>query len=274
MPRVDEQIRRARRESGFSQEALAERIGVAPADLDRYEEGAQISTRHLELIAVATGKPVSFFLDGTGSGEADRPKGIGGRIRSAIAWLSEPAGLDDGSDQLAALTERERVIAHRERLLAKRERELESSMHEEGEQVTAQGARGQELEERERALATREEQLATKEELLSNRARTVEARVAELDRLQKNLEARAAALEAAPAPAASPEPEVEPAVAARGFNLDALEHTLDERAGDFPDRVDEWRAYLVFLRDFVHADGELPPAFNALVREVFHDLLA
>jgi transcriptional regulator with XRE-family HTH domain len=238
MPRIDEQIRRARRESGLSQDALAERIGVAPADMHRYEEGAHISPRRLELIAVATGKPVSFFLDGIGA-EAARRNGVVGWLRTAIAWLSEPAGLEDGSDQLAALTERERVVA-----------------------------------ERERALATREDELARKEEMLSRQARTFAARAAELDRLQKDLEERLPALDASPAPVPSPGAEIQSAVAARGFNLDALEHTLDERAGEFPDRVDEWRAYLVFLRDFVHADGELPPTFNTLVREVFRDLLA
>jgi transcriptional regulator with XRE-family HTH domain len=123
MPRVDEQIRRARRESGFSQEALAERIGVPPADLNRYEEGGRITSRHLELIAVATGKPVSFFLDGDGP-EAGPPSGIGGWVRSAIAWLSEPAGVDDAGREPSDLVERERAVAERERLLAKRELEL------------------------------------------------------------------------------------------------------------------------------------------------------
>jgi transcriptional regulator with XRE-family HTH domain len=210
MARVDEQIRRARRESGLSQEALAERIGVPPAAVHRYEEGAQISSRHLELIAVATGKPVSYFLDGNDPASRNGA-GIGGWISAALTWLSEPsAGVDPDVDQLLSeMTLRERSLAERERRLAERERALE---------------------ERERELA--------------------------------------------PEPRPSVEEQVEPAPAERGLNLDALEHTLDQRAAEFPDRAEEWRAYIAFLREFVHADGELPPTFNSLVREVFRELLA
>jgi transcriptional regulator with XRE-family HTH domain len=203
MARVDEQIRRARRESGLSREALAERIGVPPAALDRYEEGALISSRHLELIAVATGKPVSFFLDGAGAGADQNGRGIGGRIKSAIAWLSDAPRVDPDIDaRLAEMAARERALAEREQRLA----------------------------ERERALAA----------------------------LEADVAARGG----------------DPLAEQPGFNLDALEHRLDERAGDFPERVDEWRAYIVFLREFVHADGELPGTFNALVRDVFGELLA
>lgn len=206
MARVDEQIRRARRESGLSRDALAERIGVPPAALGRYEQGAQISPRHLELIAVATGKPVSFFLDGTVAA-LQNGAGIGGRIRAALAWLSDAPRVDADTEALLA------EVAARERTLA----------------------------ERERALAAREAELAAKADLLSQQAGVMGT----------------------------------PAVAAeRGFNLDALEHTLNEQAGDFPERVDEWRAYVVFLREFVQADGELPGTFNPLVREVFRELLA
>lgn len=214
MAQIEQQIRKARRESGLSQDALAERIGVSPADLHRYEEGAQVSSRHLQLIAVATGKPVSFFLDGTGLG-SQNGRGVAGRIRAALAWLSEPVRADTDEDALLAeLAAREQGLAERERRLAERERRL------------------------------------------------VEAAQRELE------------LDATPA-APGPEPEAErlPAPVAAGFNLDALEHKLDARAGEFPERADEWRAYLAFLREFVHADGELPPTFNTLVREVFRELL-
>lgn len=210
MARVDEQIRRARRESGLSQEALAERIGVPPAALHRYEEGAQISSRHLELIAVATGKPVSFFVDGSGPASQNGP---GGRIKAALAWLSDAPRVNPDVDALVA------AVAARERALVDRE---------------------QRLAERERALAALEAEIAARSDALSQ------------------------------------QPSVGPtAVAAeRGFNLDALEHTLDVRAAEFPERADEWRAYVVFLREFVQADGELPATFNSLVREVFRELLA
>jgi transcriptional regulator with XRE-family HTH domain len=212
--RIDEQIRRARRESGFSQEALAERIGVAPAELSRYEEGERISARRLELIAVATGKPVSFFLDAAGFAGRNGT-GIGGRLRAALAWVSAAPAVDaDDGQLLAEVASRESALAEQERHLAQR---------------TAA------LEERERALQALETQLETKADVLAGSAVGDQG--------------------------------------AAGINLDALEHTLDERAGDFPEQEQEWRAYIVFLREFVHADGELPPTFNTLVREVFHELL-
>lgn len=228
MARIDEQIRRARRESGFSQEALAERIGVPPAELSGYEEGEAVSSRHLELIAVATGKPVSFFY----GAEAQNGSGLGERLRAAVAWLSAPAGADTDSGELLAR------VAARESALAEGER-----------RVALQAAA---LEERERALQALETQLETKADVLAGRAVDEQKREREADA------ARAA----------------RPAVTATsGFNLDALEHTLDERAGDFPEQEQEWRAYIVFLREFVHSDGELPPTFNSLVREVFRELL-
>lgn len=256
MPRTDEQIRRARRESGFSQEALAERIGVPPAELYRYEEGAEISPRHLGLIAVATGKPLSFFLDGTGVGSPNG-RGIGGTLRAALAWLSEPAAADTDADALLAeVATQQRALAERERRLVDRERRL-------AEKAAPQPAGADEsraLEERERALTAREEELRKREELL--------------ERMRKELQKRERALAETPgAPAREPEAVQHADAQPHGFNLDAIEHAIDERAADFPERADEWRAYIVFLRDFVHADGNLPSTFNSLVREVFRELL-
>jgi transcriptional regulator with XRE-family HTH domain len=153
MARVDEQIRRARRESGLSQEALAERIGVPPAALHRYENGEQISSRHLELIAVATGKPVSFFLDGT-SAASQNGTGIGGRIRAAIAWLSDAPGADPDAEailerlaaQERALAERERRVVERERALAAREREAAAATDDRSSTVAERGFNLDELE--------------------------------------------------------------------------------------------------------------------------------
>jgi transcriptional regulator with XRE-family HTH domain len=153
MAGVDEQIRRARRESGLSQEALAERIGVPPAALHRYENGEQISSRHLELIAVATGKPVSFFLDGT-SAASQNGTGIGGRVRAAIAWLSDAPGPDPDVEailarlaaQERALAERERRVAERERALAAREREAAATPDDRSATVPDRGFNLDELE--------------------------------------------------------------------------------------------------------------------------------
>ena len=142
MARIDQQIRRARLESGLSQEALAERIGVPPAALNRYEQGEQISSRHLELIAVATGKPLSYFFQAEEDDVSQN--GFAGRLRAALAWLSAPAVDQDQEDLLAEVAARERSLAVRERHLA----ELVAG-----------------LEQRERALNAREEELEAKAEL-------------------------------------------------------------------------------------------------------------
>lgn len=57
-------IRQARVDAGLSREKLAGELGVSLATVVRYETGRtkRIGVRTLSLIAVATGKPVTFFL--------------------------------------------------------------------------------------------------------------------------------------------------------------------------------------------------------------------
>jgi len=79
-----------------------------------------------------------------------------------------------------------------------------------------------------------------------------------------------------------PEPEPEPELAvpaellgpAGAWNVVALERLVDKRGSEFPDRVEEWQAYLFFLREHASMEGTLPPSFDALVDEAFHELLA
>lgn len=88
---------------------------------------------------------------------------------------------------------------------------------------------------------------------------------------------------AAPQPvAAEPEPEIEPepepavplhAAGGGAWNLHALEELVAEHGAEFPDRVEEWSFYLASLHDFAAPGGDLPPSFDALVDEVFTDLL-
>jgi transcriptional regulator with XRE-family HTH domain len=134
MTRVNERIRQARRASGLTQEALAERIGVPPIALEDFENGADVSQRHVKRIAVATGLPLSFFRDGDAP-ETQDGAGLRGRIRAALAWLAEPSGDDAagadavGADTVGALladvAERERALEQRERRLEEWERALE-----------------------------------------------------------------------------------------------------------------------------------------------------
>lgn len=58
------------------------------------------------------------------------------------------------------------------------------------------------------------------------------------------------------------------------WTLPQLERLVSERGGLYPDRLDEWRSYLFFLRG--HADivsDRLPHEFDGLVGEVFGVLL-
>jgi hypothetical protein len=48
-----------------------------------------------------------------------------------------------------------------------------------------------------------------------------------------------------------------------------LQQRVLECAGEYPERVEEWNAYLYFLRDYADEDGVIPRSFDALVDEVF-----
>jgi transcriptional regulator with XRE-family HTH domain len=133
MARVNERIREARRVSGLTEEALAERIGVPPDTLHELENGADVSERHVKRIAVATGVPLAFFRDGAVPETRDGGgPGLRARVRAALDWLSAPSGPDGAAGLLADLTERERTLEERERRLAEREFALEerSQQHE------------------------------------------------------------------------------------------------------------------------------------------------
>jgi len=138
----------------------------------------------------------------------------------------------------------------------------------------------------ERRLNARLDQVAKRERALARRAGELAVREQELQRRQ-------GALSAAPPPSTSPprleperRPELEteaesqpepaasaPVAAADGWNLEALRARVDARAADYPDRVDEWRSYLFFLRDHADVDGRLPSNFDGLVLDVFEPLL-
>jgi hypothetical protein len=87
-----------------------------------------------------------------------------------------------------------------------------------------------------------------------------------------------------------PEPEQEPVVAAplppepapaptrlpkrsRIPSLSELERLVAREINAHPDRADEWRWYLFYLRDFATVDGELPESFALLVRIAFAAIL-
>jgi hypothetical protein len=70
-------------------------------------------------------------------------------------------------------------------------------------------------------------------------------------------------------PAPLPAPVAQP----RAPRIDLLERLVDERARAVPDRAQEWRYTLTYLRGYAGLDGRLPRSFDDLVRDVFSELL-
>ena len=61
---------------------------------------------------------------------------------------------------------------------------------------------------------------------------------------------------------------------AGGWNLNRIERLVEANAETNPGRVDEWRYYLLYLREFAEIGGALPNSFDRLVWDAFGDLLA
>ncbi len=147
--------------------------------------------------------------------------------------------------------------------LVEREQELDR-LHE--ELASRQQIQRRLTEELERAAQLRERERAENERVREQLA----ARERELDALERSLRERLSLATAQPAPAAA---VVRAGAPAGAYTLDQLERLVEEHAPRQPDKGEEWRAYVVFLRDFARADGSLPPTFDGLVEEVFGELL-
>jgi hypothetical protein len=138
------------------------------------------------------------------------------------------------------------------------------------------------LMRREKLLERRISSVTARERELASRAGAVKAQERELTVRERELDARAAApASVAETPEPAPEPEVpaagpireRPVAEHMGWNINDLDALVAARAEANPGEVEEWRAYLFFLRDHASADGELPGQFDALIVEVFAPLL-
>jgi uncharacterized protein involved in exopolysaccharide biosynthesis len=128
-------------------------------------------------------------------------------------------------------------------------------------------------------LAAREAAVKQRVRSVTERERALGRRAGELAKRERELERRAAAPPPTPEREGEAEPEPQPVApatpVARGdaWNVLTLEHLVGERGDAYPDRVEEWRAYLFFLREHASPEGVLPPSFDALVEETFRELL-
>jgi transcriptional regulator with XRE-family HTH domain len=90
--RIGQKVRTRRMEVGFSQEALAESLGVTFQQVQKYEKGVnRISASRLFEMAAALGVPVSYFFDGLSLG---RRGGVSEDTADFVAaTLATPEGL-------------------------------------------------------------------------------------------------------------------------------------------------------------------------------------
>ena len=154
---------------------------------------------------------------------------------------------DRAADAAAALASREETARGQEANLRERE--------------TALSGREGALVERQHALADREEIVRANEQALVGREQALAQREQALARREALLDERLGRELAVAAPG-------------RPYDLFSLDTLVHERSHEFPERLEEWQAYLFHLRVFADERGLLPTSFDGLVAEVFADLLA
>ena len=137
----------------------------------------------------------------------------------------------------------------------------------------------QELEELRRRLGDRERELAERSravmeaELRVQRAGWRAAHLAEqLARRAEELDARQAELEERAQRVGRGERLGGEEQYGR-FDLATLERLVEDEGNRYPERIDEWVYYLLYLRDYAASDGRLPLSLDWLVEEVFADLV-
>jgi hypothetical protein len=201
---------------------------------------------------------------------------------------------DDAAEKLVDRLEQR--LAARESALAARERDLQAKLDElrnvraeavdsdaalarREEQLTGReselGRRVEAVTKREVELARRASKLAAKERDLTAKERELADRERELEEAERELAERPAPPpEPVPAPAALPQPASGEVDGEGAYNLLALERLVEERGGEFPDRVEEWTSYLFFLREYASSDGTVPASFDWLIQDTFSELVA
>jgi hypothetical protein len=228
------------------------------------------------------------------------PAGIGiGLGLAALILLLPPllrprrAVVDEEHEQ--DLADREQALERRSQAIAQRERELATAV-EEARAATADEGRlalrigevtkreqgmarqAAELKQREQTLEQREQALAERAASLQERERQLLARDAGLDARAHELNTRAEKFvqrerDLEEREAAPPEPEPPSVHHPGGWTMQDLDRAVTQHADAYPERVEEWRYYLHFLREHTDVDGRLPATFDLLVDETFGDIL-
>lgn len=194
---------------------------------------------------------------------------------------------DDSGEKLVdrleqRLTARESALAARERDIQAKLDELRSVRAAADDGDAELSRRTDELAGRETELGRRVETVTKREVELARRAAKVSAKERELAERERELDERERELDERPPPEPAPaltpiQASQQPAAGAAGegaYNLVALERLVEERGGEFPDRVEEWMSYLFFLRQYASSDGTVPSSFDWLIQDTFSELVA
>jgi hypothetical protein len=191
-----------------------------------------------------------------------------GRMPVELESLHEPVGPDrqrELDEREAALERREAAVAEQEADLAaaraafdKREAELQQAGWQLAEERVALEAERDRLDAAARAVAEQPPVAREPDELDAERGRLaraealLEKRQAEVERLRKSL------------------PLVPGTFV---WDVDALARLVELCAPEFPERVDEWRAYVAELERSKNPDGSLPGRLDPLIWDVFGAIL-
>lgn len=85
---IGDRIKQARTEAGFTQDELADLVGVGMRQIQYYESGESDPYRKLRQIAEATGKPIDWLLRGDETSEPDA-EGVAARLSAVEEQLRE-----------------------------------------------------------------------------------------------------------------------------------------------------------------------------------------
>lgn len=211
--------------------------------------------------------------------------------------LVEPAPVVDTS-ALEEIERREQMLAKRLDAVAQRERELArrgAALSQAESQLTGKESaaerRDEELAERARTLDAREEELRAAESKVSAERAASAEREAELAERASRLAVQPPEPPAAPPAAPPARPSQPPPAAAQapawpltdaqpvargrgGWLLEELERLVERESASQPERIDEWRSYLFYLRNYTDSAGRVPAQFDWLIEDTFGDLLA
>jgi len=248
-------------------DALAEQYGIELHTEEGFGTGlrAEIERRHTTRRPPVAAEQAVADLPPEASVEPE-PEPIEENGHNDVALAELEPQLEE---HWARLAEAEANLAAREARITELEAELAAARREAEEltgrlqEITAEGDKSLD-----HMLVDRERDLAELEQKLAGRQRAVLTAAADLEERRKAFEERERAV-----PSPHPQPEQPEPAADAGWSLEALTRLVEESADEFPDRVDEWRYTLFYLRNEARVDGSLPRKFDALVEDCFGELL-